>query len=54
MLQIEELTGENQYQTEEFGKQDAKKFLSLKKMPPVLQININRFGVDHYGNFTKI
>ncbi len=37
-VQAEELTGENQYDAGEHGKQDAKKFIRFKKLPPVLQI----------------
>ena len=32
----EELTGDNQYDAEEMGKQDAKKYIRFKKLPPVL------------------
>lgn len=32
----EDLTGDNQYEAEGFGKQDAKKFIRFKKFPPVL------------------
>ena len=46
LFQAEDLTGENQYSHETKGKQDAKKFLRIKKLPPILQININRFGVS--------
>ena len=54
LFQAEELTGENQYSHETKGKQDAKKFTRISKLPPVLQININRFGVDKDGYMTKI
>lgn len=37
-VQAEELTGENQYEAEGFGKQDAKKFIRFRKLPPVLQV----------------
>lgn len=48
------MSGENAYEHEEHGKQDAKKFLRIKKLPPVLQININRFGVSASGEMMKI
>lgn len=32
----EDLVGENQYETDNFGRQDAKKFIRFKKLPPVL------------------
>jgi len=34
--------------------QDAKKFLRIKQLPPILQININRFGIGENGNYKKI
>lgn len=42
----EDLTGDNQYDTEEHGKQDAKKFIRFKKLPPVLQVSLNRYEFD--------
>lgn len=42
------------YEADGYGKQEAKKFLRLKRLPPVLQININRFGMKNNGNFYKI
>jgi len=36
------------------GRQDAKKFMRLKKLPSVLQINLNRFGVSDAGRMIKI
>ncbi len=42
----EELTGENKYESELHGKQDAKKFIRFKTLPPVLQIQLNRFDYD--------
>jgi|TARA_B110000285_G_scaffold232091_1_gene302335 ubiquitin carboxyl-terminal hydrolase 7 len=32
----EKLEGDNQYETEKDGKQDAKKFIRFKELPPVL------------------
>ena len=45
-VQTEDLTGDNQYDAEDLGKQDAKKFIRFKKLPPVLQIQINRFDYN--------
>lgn len=36
------------------GFQDAKKFLRIKTLPPILQININRFGFSPDGGYRKI
>ena len=54
LFRAEDLTGENQYLHETHGKQDAKKFMRIKSMPAVLQININRFGVSSRGEMIKI
>jgi ubiquitin carboxyl-terminal hydrolase 7 len=35
-VEVEEMTGDNQYDADKFGKQDAKKFIRFKKLPPVL------------------
>lgn len=45
-VEAEELTGDNQYDAEKLGKQDARKFIRFKKFPPVLQISVNRFAYD--------
>ena len=45
-IAVEELNGDNQYQTEMHGKQDAKKFIRFKSLPPVLQISLNRYDFD--------
>lgn len=42
----EKLDGQNQYQTDDFGKQDALKFIRFKKLPPVLQISLQRYEYD--------
>lgn len=42
----EELTGPNQYDAENLGKQDARKFIRFKKFPSVLQVQLNRFEYD--------
>ena len=34
------------YETENDGKQPAKKFIRFKKIPPVLQISLNRYEFD--------
>ena len=54
LFEAEEMKGDDQYSHETMGKQDAKKFLRIKKLPPILQININRFGVSEQGELTKI
>lgn len=36
LFTAEELTGDNAYQHETLGKQDAKKFMRIKHLPPVL------------------
>ena len=35
-VQVEELIGDNQYDAEKLGKQDARKFIRFTKLPPVL------------------
>lgn len=40
------LEGDNKYQTENYGTQEAKKFIRFKKLPPILQISFNRFDFD--------
>lgn len=42
----EMLDGDNQYETELHGKQDARKFIRFKEFPPVLQVSLNRFDYD--------
>ena len=54
LFTAEELTEENAYHHETHGKQDAKKFMRIKNLPPVLQVNINRFGVSSSGEMIKI
>lgn len=49
------LSGPNQYETESYGKQDAKKFVRFKQLPPVLQVSLNRYEFDRdKGNTVKI
>ena len=40
------LQGENQYQAEGFGMQDAKKGIIFSKFPPVLMLHLKRFEYD--------
>ena len=42
----EDLNGDNQYDTEVHGKQDAKRSIRFKKLPPVLQVSLNRYNYD--------
>ena len=35
-VSAENLDGDNKYETDEHGKQDAKKFIRFKELPPVL------------------
>lgn len=51
----EMLNGENQYEAEGFGKQDAEKGVIFHKFPPVLTIHLKRFEFDlaRFG-FSKI
>lgn len=39
----EELLGQNQYYTEEYGKQDAKKYCRFVTVPKVLVLHMKRF-----------
>ena len=53
-IQEEKLDGNNQYETATHGKQDAVKFMRIKRMPPILQIQLMRYEFDlNYGNFVK-
>lgn len=55
LFKAEDLSGVNQYDAgEKHGFQDAKKFLRIKSLPPILQININRFGIGSNGEYKKI
>mmetsp|Transcript_31351 Transcript_31351/g.95869 ORF Transcript_31351/g.95869 Transcript_31351/m.95869 type:complete len:1166 (-) Transcript_31351:845-4342(-) len=42
----ETLDGENQYHSERYGKQDAKKGVAFKSLPPVLELHLRRFEYD--------
>jgi ubiquitin C-terminal hydrolase len=45
-LAIEELSGDNAYDTEKFGKQDAVKGVRFKKLPKILIFHLGRFEYD--------
>jgi ubiquitin carboxyl-terminal hydrolase 7 len=45
-IQVEMLDGENKYQSEKFGLQDAKKGVVFTKFPPVLHLQLKRFEYD--------
>ena len=49
-LEVEKLEGENQYETTEFGKQDAVLGTRLTKLPPVLYLHLRRFQYDARTN----
>lgn len=51
----ETLDGTNQYSTETFGKQDAKKGIRFEAFPPVLNLHLKRFEFDYNtGRYSKI
>lgn len=43
---VETLDGENKYQAEGFGLQDAKKGIIFQSFPPVLHLQLKRFEYD--------
>ncbi|KAK7043601.1 ubiquitin-specific protease ubp15 [Paramarasmius palmivorus] len=45
-VQVETLDGENKYQAEGFGLQDAKKGIIFESFPPVLHLQLKRFEYD--------
>jgi ubiquitin carboxyl-terminal hydrolase 7 len=45
-VQVEMLDGENKYQAEGFGLQDAKKGIIFESFPPVLHLQLKRFEYD--------
>ena len=54
-LAIEELFGDNAYDTEKFGKRDAIKGVRFKKLPKVLIFHLSRFEYDYrYDENIKI
>jgi len=44
--ELEKLEGDNQYDAESFGKQDANKGVSFLSFPPVLNLHLKRFEYD--------
>ena len=51
----DELVGDNQYEAEGYGKQDADMGIEFVKFPTVLQLHLNRFEYDYnYDRMTKI
>lgn len=46
-LQEEVLNGDNQYQAEGYGLQDAKKGVIFTRLPPVLHLQLKRFEYDY-------
>ncbi|KAK8942800.1 Ubiquitin carboxyl-terminal hydrolase 13 [Platanthera zijinensis] len=45
-VEVERLEGDNKYQAEQFGLQDAKKGVLFTDFPPVLQLHLKRFEYD--------
>jgi len=43
---VETLDGENKYQAEGYGLQDAKKGIIFQSFPPVLHLQLKRFEYD--------
>lgn len=53
--EAENLVGQNQYRTEKYGLQDAKKGIIFKSFPPILVIHLKRFKFDEtIFNYVKI
>ena len=51
----ERMDGDNQYQTDEYGKQDADMGVEFVEFPPVLQLHLGRFEYDfNYDMMVKI
>ncbi|OIR57175.1 MAG: uncharacterized protein A8A55_2070 [Amphiamblys sp. WSBS2006] len=48
-----QLSGENKFDAEKHGMQDANKNVSFKKLPPVLMLTVQRYGQDG-GNTKKL
>jgi len=51
--ETELMTGSNQYQTDEYGLQDAKMGSIFLSFPPVLVLHLKRFAFDHMTGFMK-
>ena len=47
-VEVETLSGDNQYDAESYGKQDAKKGIIFRSFPPVLQLQLKRFEYNYY------
>lgn len=47
-IEVESLIGDNKYEAEGFGKQDAEKGVMFLDLPPVLQLQLKRFEYDSY------
>lgn len=45
-VEIELLQGDNQYEAEGYGKQDAKKGIQFLQLPPVLNVQLKRYEYD--------
>ena len=45
-MQVEELSGDNKYDAEGHGLQDATKGILFEDLPPVLQLHLRRFDFD--------
>lgn len=55
MVAEELLDEDNKYETEEYGKQDAKRGLKIATLPPVLMIQLKRFEYDYNkGSMIKV
>jgi ubiquitin carboxyl-terminal hydrolase 7 len=48
----EMLCGDNQYRTDDFGLQDAKKFVTFEHFPPVLHVHLERYAFDMMAEAT--
>ena len=48
----EMLCGDNQYRTDDFGLQDAKKFVTFWAFPPVLHVHLERYAFDMMAEAT--
>ena len=45
-IEVEYMMGDDKYEAEGFGKQDAKKGVIFEELPPVLQLQLKRFEYD--------
>jgi len=54
-VMVEKLDGKNQYRTEQFGLQDAEKFVIFEHLPPVLHVHLERYAFNlHTGHIDKV